>query len=393
MKLNGINGTGSGKLGNSVFSVRNGEQIVRQYQPTVANPSTAKQVESRAKLKLMSQLAAIVAPVIAIPSDKLKTKRNLFISRNYELAGYDNNTASIYMERVQLTKSVVAFPDFEVNRTDGLHLAIHLQESALNLFDRVIYCAVVKQADGSLRLWDSILVEDAGAGGLFAGLLPYTPNAITIYGYGIRANSDTSKAAFNSIKAPNAGEIAKILATRSDVYAATTISETKGVFLEAGVNEAVSTPSNVARVILSVQGSGQVSGAGDYDLGEEVTITATPIEGASFLRWVDADGNTYSTQQSLTFAIQENMTLKAVFSVVQIQITASANPSSAGSVSGAGSYESGQTVTLIATPASSRNTFVNWTENGSVVSTSPNYSFTAVQSRTLVANFEGVSTD
>lgn len=193
MKLHGIGGVGTGKLGSMVYSVRNGQQIVRQYNPIVANPSTAAQVEARSKMKLMSQLAAIVAPVIAINAEGLKSKRNLFISRNYPLAGYEENTAQIDMAGVQLTKSNTAFPDFEVDRSNGTSIAIHLSEDATNLFDRVIYCAVISQADGSLRLWDDVLVTEAGSGGLFPATLPYTPNAIAVYGYGIRANNDDAK--------------------------------------------------------------------------------------------------------------------------------------------------------------------------------------------------------
>lgn len=64
MKLQGLVGTGTGKMGASVFSVRYGEQIVRQYQGVVANPKTPAQIEQRAKLKLTSQVAAALAPVI-----------------------------------------------------------------------------------------------------------------------------------------------------------------------------------------------------------------------------------------------------------------------------------------------------------------------------------------
>ncbi len=67
-------------------------------------------------------------------------------------------------------------------------------------------------------------------------------------------------------------------------------------------------------------------------------------------------------------------------------ISATANPTEGGSISGAGSYEEGSTVTLTATAASGY-VFDSWTENGTVVSTDEEYSFTAEENRTLVANF------
>jgi len=73
-------------------------------------------------------------------------------------------------------------------------------------------------------------------------------------------------------------------------------------------------------------------------------------------------------------------------------ITATASPTTGGTVSGAGTYKEGASVTLTATPAEGY-TFVNWTENGTVVSTNDVYSFSATQERNLVANFELLTTN
>lgn len=70
-----------------------------------------------------------------------------------------------------------------------------------------------------------------------------------------------------------------------------------------------------------------------------------------------------------------------------VNITANVNPSGAGTVSGAGSVSMCGTANLTATPSSSCYVFENWTENGTVVSTNPNYSFTVSSARTLTANF------
>lgn len=59
-KMYGLTGFLSGKLGNSVMAVSNGLQIVRQYQPIVANPKSAGQLAQRAKGNLVGRLSSFV---------------------------------------------------------------------------------------------------------------------------------------------------------------------------------------------------------------------------------------------------------------------------------------------------------------------------------------------
>ena len=67
-------------------------------------------------------------------------------------------------------------------------------------------------------------------------------------------------------------------------------------------------------------------------------------------------------------------------------ITATANPTEGGTITGAGEYDYNSTCTLTAT-ANEGYTFQNWTENGEVVSTEAEYTFTVTGDRTLAANF------
>ncbi len=67
-------------------------------------------------------------------------------------------------------------------------------------------------------------------------------------------------------------------------------------------------------------------------------------------------------------------------------VTILANPANAGSVNGGGSFVTGSSVTVTAT-ANGGYAFTNWTENGTVRSTSPSFSFTLATNRNLVAIF------
>ena len=67
-------------------------------------------------------------------------------------------------------------------------------------------------------------------------------------------------------------------------------------------------------------------------------------------------------------------------------ITAMSNPVNGGSTEGTGTYQNGTPATLKASPNPDWS-FVNWTENGSVVSTDLSYTFMVSDNRNLIANF------
>ena len=81
--------------------------------------------------------------------------------------------------------------------------------------------------------------------------------------------------------------------------------------------------------------------------------------------------------------------MTAVFSVIppSYSITATASPTNGGIVTGGGTYESGKTATLRATPASDFK-FVGWQEGEEIISTNAVYSFSVSKARTLTAIFK-----
>ena len=131
---------------------------------------------------------------------------------------------------------------------------------------------------------------------------------------------------------------------------------------------------------------GTVTGGGSYQQGQSCTVSAAANPGFTFTNWTE-NGNVVSTQANYTFTVNSNRTLVANFQTQTYTITTSANPNNGGTVTGGGSYQQGQSCTVHAT-ANTGYTFTNWTENGNVVSTNSNYSFTVNSNRTLVANFQ-----
>ena len=130
---------------------------------------------------------------------------------------------------------------------------------------------------------------------------------------------------------------------------------------------------------------GTATGTGTYNHFETCTLVATPNEYYVFTNWTK-NGQVVSVDATYSFTVEGGGTYVAHFTRVNHQITALANPTEGGSVSGTGSYEHGSYCTLTAT-ANTGYTFFNWTKNGQVVSSNPSYSFSVTEDATYVANF------
>ena len=86
---------------------------------------------------------------------------------------------------------------------------------------------------------------------------------------------------------------------------------------------------------------------------------------------------------------QNNYLISRIPAVVNHTITVAANPAEAGTVTGGGEYEQGDTATLNATAAEGYE-FTCWTEGTDTVATTAEYAFEVLANRNLVANFEEV---
>lgn len=127
--MQGITGKLSGKMGSAVFRVREGQQVVAQYNPIVKNPNTGSQQAQRAKFKLMSQLAAVMSPgfgtmVAQNPKRKGRpNQRNSFTKLNFPLVEVSTDdqevTAKIPMEQLKLTSSFRNLPELDLSPTAG----------------------------------------------------------------------------------------------------------------------------------------------------------------------------------------------------------------------------------------------------------------------------------
>lgn len=134
---------------------------------------------------------------------------------------------------------------------------------------------------------------------------------------------------------------------------------------------------------------GTVSGGGRKVIGTSVTVVAAPLEGFDFDGWYENDQKV-SSNRNYTFTASVARNLVARFTVdesVTIQASTNVDPSLA-TVSGAGKYKVGDTVTLQSSRIGSvALSFQGWYEGNQLVSNNNPYSFTAEANRTLVAHW------
>ena len=130
---------------------------------------------------------------------------------------------------------------------------------------------------------------------------------------------------------------------------------------------------------------GTVSGGGAYLFGNNCTVSAMANAGYTFTNWTK-NGTVVSTDATYTFQVTDNANLVAHFSLDHYNITVFVDPEAGGTATGGGSFTYGETCNLTATPSTGY-AFVNWTKNGSVVSSNANYSFTVTDNGDYVAHF------
>lgn len=238
-RIFGLSGRITGRKGDAVFSVRKGEQIVRQYNPMVLNPNTEAQTVQRSKMKLSSQLSAVFANVIAIPSEGAKTTRNIFTKINFPLIHRVENGEEIKVEadlpKIQLTKSGRAMCPIAAGQPfiNG-NVFVGLLQNCANEYDRVVYTVVAIQADGSMRVVLSHTVNEAGFDGRFMyEFAPQTEN-ILIYAYGIKDLSSKAYTTFADTTYSEGEAVASLISGRKVSAADAQVTQTVGLLLPAG---------------------------------------------------------------------------------------------------------------------------------------------------------------
>ena len=332
-KVTSLYGKTQGKIGSIVFSTSGGYTIAREYNPHVANPSTLPQVNQRARMKLMSQLSAALSPVIAMTKDGLVSKRNKFVKKNFENSYALNGMAQISYENVQLTEGSIGLPQLILTAgTQDTNPFVYLATEPAQNVARVVYCVFEKTQENKLALVKSVVATERNpnshSGYFFyadmTGLSVTFPDIegefskeYVVYAYGMIDTSEKASARYGNLNVQSASDIATLVANRTISFEDFQFTQTRGTTAGHGSGGDTPTPEGKARVFVTALGNGGiVSGGGTFDIGTQVTVTATPAQGYDFVRWAyNGSNNTASTSATYSFTLNGQTDLVAIFEI------------------------------------------------------------------------------
>lgn len=141
--------------------------------------------------------------------------------------------------------------------------------------------------------------------------------------------------------------------------------------------------------IINDDNEGTVSGAGLFKKGDDVTLTVTPNEYRKFSGWF-INNELVATETNYSFTIEKNVTIVTKYN--QEDCTISLKNTDGGEITGGGTFPSGTSVTLKATPKEFYK-FLGWYEGENLLSTLDTYTFNVKTSMVIEGRFthnEGV---
>jgi len=212
----------TGKVAGSVFAIRHGEVIERAYNPVVANPKSASQNEARAKLKMLSQLSAAMASVVAFRRVGNVSPRNQFTRANYGILTWDGNKASVDVAALSITGGHLYL---NVGTPSQGAEALTFTITTDSTIEKVVAAQFYIVGD-RLRYANSVVVDVVGGGANVTLPSSQFQNRV-VYVYGVRINSALIRMKFEDMQVASATAVASLVATMLSSEGDVTLTETK----------------------------------------------------------------------------------------------------------------------------------------------------------------------
>lgn len=140
--------------------------------------------------------------------------------------------------------------------------------------------------------------------------------------------------------------------------------------------------------------AGYVVGAGTFPKGTRHSITAAAIQGYHFTHWTDSLNRIVSTNLQYDLVVEKDETYTAYFEldapvIEEYNVTIITNPADKGSVSGGGTYKSGQTAIIVPSPVEGWAVDTVTASGGNLVDNSNGtYSIVVTRDLTITVNFK-----
>lgn len=140
--------------------------------------------------------------------------------------------------------------------------------------------------------------------------------------------------------------------------------------------------------------AGYVVGAGTFPKGTRHSITAAAIQGYHFTHWTDSLNRIVSTNLQYDLVVEKDETYTAHFEldapvIEEYNVTIITNPADKGSVSGGGTYKSGQTAIIVPSPVEGWAVDTVTASGGNLVDTgNGTYSIVVTRDLTITVNFK-----
>lgn len=140
--------------------------------------------------------------------------------------------------------------------------------------------------------------------------------------------------------------------------------------------------------------AGYVVGAGTFPKGTRHSITAAAIQGYHFTHWTDSLNRIVSTNLQYDIIVEKDETYTAHFEldapiIEEYNVTIITNPADKGSVSGGGTYKSGQTAIIVPSPVEGWAVDTVTASGGNLVNNgNGTYSIVVTRDLTITVNFK-----
>lgn len=215
MKLHGFVGKGTGKLGASVWTVRKGVQVVREYTDKVKNPNTPAQVGQRAKFKLLTQLGAVVAGngMFFRNLNQGESMRNAFMRYNMPAVTLSptGDVALLNVGAVVLTDGHTTAPAATFNRSTG-DLSVDVSTPAMSDIVGIGYAVITLPEVGRVIGYSARAEKAESATAITATIVaPSTlMNKTNVLVWGYRFADAAARAKYESLMASATADVVSL---------------------------------------------------------------------------------------------------------------------------------------------------------------------------------------